>query len=269
MTLYVGIGGLGAIGLTVAKAVDQCQIPGLALGAVASRDKVKAARQIADFENITRVVERAQLAQLADVVVEAAPAAAFGSIAYPAVEAGRVLIPASAGQLLERPDLLAQAGRTGARIIVPTGALLGLDAVRAANEGHIECVTMETRKPPNGLAGAPYLVANAIAVDGLKEPLLVFDGTARAAARGFPANVNVAAALSLAGIGADRTRIKIWADPTVSRNTHTIKVEADSVRFEMKIENVPSLQNPRTGKLTPLSVLATLRALVAPVKAGT
>ena len=91
----------------------------------------------------------------------------------------------------------------------------------------------------------------------------------RQGARGFPANVNVAAALSLAGIGPDRTRLEIWADPTVTRNTHTIRVEADSVRFEMKIENVPSEDNPRTGKLTALSVIAALRGLVAPMRVGT
>jgi aspartate dehydrogenase len=97
---------------------------------------------------------------------------------------------------------------------------------------------------------------------------MVFVGSARDGARGFPANVNVAAALSLAGIGAERTRLEIWADPGVSRNTHRIVVEADSARFEMTIENVPSEANPRTGKITALSVLAALRALTATLKVG-
>ncbi len=96
----------------------------------------------------------------------------------------------------------------------------------------------------------------------------MFAGSAREGARGFPANVNVAAALSLAGIGADRTRLEIWADPGVSRNTHRIVVEADSARFEMTIENVPSEANPRTGKITALSVIAALRALTATLKVG-
>ena len=144
-----------------------------------------------------------------------------------------------------------------------------LDAVRGAAEGGINSVTMVTRKPPNGLAGAPHLVKNNIDVSNLSEPLLVFEGSARDGAIGFPANVNVAAALSLAGIGADKTRLQVWADPTVTRNTHTIRVDAPSVRFEMKIENVPSEANPRTGMLTPLSVLATLRGLVSPLKVGT
>jgi aspartate dehydrogenase len=177
-------------------------------------------------------------------------------------------MPASVGQLLEHEDLIARAGATGARIIVPTGALLGLDAVRAAAEGQIVSVTMVTRKPPQGLAGAPYLEAHGIVLDGLSEALKVFEGSAREGARGFPANVNVAAALSLAGIGPDRTRLEIWADPTVTRNTHRIVVEADSARFEMTIENVPSAENPRTGKITALSMIAALAALRAPLKVG-
>ena len=128
---------------------------------------------------------------------------------------------------------------------------------------------MVTRKPPNGLKGAPHLVKNDINVDDLKEPLLVFEGTARDAAAGFPANVNVAAALSLAGLGADKTMIEIWADPTVTRNTHNIKVDSDATRFDMTIEGVPSLENPATGMLTPLSVIATLRGLVSPMRVGT
>jgi aspartate dehydrogenase len=95
----------------------------------------------------------------------------------------------------------------------------------------------------------------------------VFEGTAREGARGFPANVNVAAALALAGIGPDRTTLEIWADPTLERNTHTIEVDADSARFRMTIENVPS-ENPRTGKITALSVLACLQGLVAPFRVG-
>ena len=169
-------------------------------------------------------------------------------------------MPLSCGQMLNHMDLVDRAKETGARIVVPTGALLGLDAVRGAAEGEIESVTMVTRKPPSGLEGAPHLVENNIDVRDLSEALLVFDGSAREAVRGFPANVNVAVALSLAGIGPDRTTIQVWADPGVTRNTHTIKVEADSVRFEMTIENVPSKDNPRTGALTPLSTIAALRS---------
>mgnify|MGYP002621776545 CR=1 FL=1 len=145
----------------------------------------------------------------------------------------------------------------------------GLDAVRAAAEGRIESVTMVTRKPPRGLMGAPYLEQNGIFLEGLNEAKLIFDGSARDGAKGFPANVNVAAALSLAGIGPDRTRLQIWADPAVTRNTHRIEVEADSARFAMSIENVPSEENPKTGRITALSAIACLRGLVAPMRVGT
>jgi aspartate dehydrogenase len=103
---------------------------------------------------------------------------------------------------------------------------------------------------------------------GVNEATMVFKGNAFDAAQGFPANVNVAAALALAGIGPERTMVEIWADPAVTRNTHTIRVEADEVRLTMTIENVPSLENPRTGKITPLSILACLRGLTSTLKVG-
>jgi aspartate dehydrogenase len=176
-------------------------------------------------------------------------------------------MPLSVAQLLQHDDLVERAKQTGARIVVPTGALLGLDAVRAAAEGTIHSVTMVTRKPPAGLEGAPYLVERGISVAGLKEAKKVFDGTAREGARGFPANVNVAAALSLAGVGPDRTRLEIWADPGVTRNTHTINVDADTMRCTMTIENVPS-ENPRTGRNVAPSAVAALRGLVSTLKVG-
>jgi aspartate dehydrogenase len=129
-------------------------------------------------------------------------------------------------------------------------------------------VTIETRKPPGGLEGAPYLVERGISLAGIGSEQLVFEGNATQAAAGFPANLNVAAALALAGIGAARTRVRIIADPTVTRNIHTIRVESEAARFTMTIEGVPSAENPRTGRLTPLSLLACLRGLVSPLKVG-
>lgn len=267
-SLGVAIGGFGAIGMAVARRLD-AGIAGLHLAAVSARDRGAAARRMEDFAGPVPVVAAGELARHGDIVVECAPPGVFAEIAEPALQAGRILVPLSVGQLLLHPDYEALARDRGARIVVPTGALLGLDAVRAAAEGRIESVTMVTRKPPAGLAGAPYLEENGIALDGLSRPLRVFAGNAREGARGFPANVNVAAALSLAGIGPERTRLQIWADPGVTRNTHRIVVEADSARFEMLIENVPSEENPRTGRITALSALATLRRLVAPLTVGT
>jgi len=266
MTQTVAIGGLGAIGLPLARALD-AGVDGLRLIAVSARDWDKARAALAGFRAAPRVVPLDELAE-ADIVVEAAPAAVFEQIAFAAIEAGRVFVPASVGALLPRMHLVHRAWQTGARIVVPTGALLGLDAVRAAAEGPVESVTIESRKPPRGLEGAPYLVQHGIDVSGITAPQRVFEGNAFDAAAGFPANVNVAAALALAGIGPMRTRVEIWADPTITRNTHTIRVEADAARFTMTIENVPSEENPRTGRITALSMLACLRGLVATLKVG-
>ena len=267
-SLRVGIAGLGAVGLETARRL-QAGVPGLALAAVSVRDAEKARRNLPCVGSDVPVRSLDDLAEHCDVVVEGLPPASFRAVAVPAVERGRIFMPLSVGQLLENWDLVARAKETGARILVPTGALIGLDAVRAAAEGEIRSVTMITRKPPQGLEGAPYLATHGISLAGLTAPLKVFDGSAREGARGFPANVNVAAALSLAGIGPDRTRLEIWADPGVVRNTHRIEVEADTARFGMWIENVPSAENPRTGRITALSAVAALRGLVAELKVGT
>ena len=265
--LTVGIGGFGAIGEVVARALDN-GIAGLKLIAVSARDQEAAAGRMAGMKSPPPVMSLHELADHADIVVECAPAAVFSEVADPAVAAGRIFVPLSCGVLLERQDLFDKVDESGGRIVVPTGALLGLDAVRAAAEGEIYSVRMVTRKPPKSLAGAPYLIENQISIDALDGPLKIFDGNARAAAKAFPANVNVAAALSMAGIGPDKTTIEIWVDPAVERNTHNIKVDCSSTRFDMTIEGIPSPGNPATGLLTPLSVIATLRGLVSSVKVG-
>ncbi len=266
MSKTVAIAGLGAIGLPLARALDE-GIEGLTLIAAAVRDPVHGRARLAGFRDPPRLVDFAGLAE-ADIVVEAAPASVFERVAIPAIEAGRIFVPASVGALLPRMHLVKLARRTGARIVVPTGALLGLDAVRAAAEGRIDSITIETRKPPMGLIGAPYLEQHGIDMMDVTMPLLVFKGNARDAAAGFPANVNVAAALALAGIGPVRTKVEIWADPGLTRNVHIITVEAESARFSMRIENVPSEGNAKTGRITPLSVVACLRGLVSPLKVG-
>ena len=265
--LKVGVAGLGAVGLDVARRLD-AGIPGLALAAVAVRDRDKARCNLPGAGERIPIVAAEALAQTCDIVIECLPPQLFRSVGVSVIDRGKIFMPLSVGQLLDNWDLVERAKKTGARILAPTGALLGLDAVRAAAEGTIHSVTMVTRKPPNGLEGAPYLVERGISLKGLKEPTKIFDGSAREGARGFPANVNVAAALSLAGIGPDKTRLEIWADPALSRNTHRIEVDADTARFSMAIEGIPS-ENPRTGRIVPLSVIAALRGLVAEIKVGT
>ncbi len=267
-TLGVGIGGLGTIGLPVARWLASGP-QGLRLVAVSARNRERAAEKLSAHGISVPVVPAGNLAAQADIVVECMPAASFDAIAVPAVEAGRIFVALSAGALVDRLHLVETARRTGARIIVPSGAILGLDAVRGAAQGAIRSVKMITRKPPQSLAGSPYIEQNRISLEGLTGPVRIFSGTAREGARGFPANVNVAAALAMAGIGPEATTLEIWADPALTRNTHRIEVEADSARFSMAVEGVPSEDNARTGKLTPLSVIACLRGLVEPLRIGT
>jgi len=263
----VAIAGLGPIGSRLAKALDE-GIDGLTLAAVSSANIDKHRGWLDKLGKRPAALPIEALADAADIVVECAPGKLVRAIVAPVVSSGKTAVVLSVGALLENEDLIALAKEKGGQIVVPTGALIGLDAMTAAAVGTIHSVQMVTRKPLNGLAGAPYLVEHKIEINDIKEPLKIFDGTAREAAKGFPANLNVAVALSLAGIGADRTKVEIWADPTVTRNTHRIDVDSDSALFSMTIENIPS-ENPKTGLITALSVIACLKKLHAPLRVGT
>jgi aspartate dehydrogenase len=263
----VAIAGLGAIGKKTAEALD-LGIDGLILAAVSAQTPEKHGNWLGTLRSRPLVLPIEELSGAANIVVECAPAKFARPIVEPFVRSGKTAIVLSAGALLENEDLIELARQNGGQIAVPTGALIGLDAVTAAAVGEIHSVRMVTRKPVRGLAGAPYLVEHNIDIDGIKRPLKIFDGTAREAAKGFPANLNVAVALSLAGIGPDRTRLEIWADPALTRNVHRVEVESDAARFSMSIENIPS-ENPRTGRITALSVIAFLRKQFAPLRVGT
>jgi aspartate dehydrogenase len=265
--LRVAIAGLGPIGRRTAEALDR-GVDGLVLAAVSAQNPGKHEDWLGTLKSRPAVVPIEALSGIADIVIECAPARLVRSIVAPFVSRGKTAIVLSAGALLENEDLIDLAKQNGGQIVVPTGALIGLDAVTAAAVGEIHSVRMVTRKPPRSLKGAPYLVENDIDIESIKAPLKIFDGTAREAAKGFPANLNVAVALSLAGIGPDRTRLEIWADPALTRNMHRVEVESDSARFSMSIENIPS-ENPKTGRITALSVIAFLRKRFAPLRVGT
>ena len=265
--LRISIAGLGAVGTRIATHLHS-GMPGRRLPASAVRDLAAARRRLADKCEDVSLVDIDELEPLSDIVIECAPAAVLRSIVEPFVRAGKKAIVLSAGALLANMELIELARANGGQIIVPSGALLGLDAVTAAAQGEIRSVKMTTRKPVDGLVGAPYLVENKIDISDIKDPIRVFSGTAREAAVGFPANLNVAVALALAGVGPDRTRLEIWADPRLSRNTHQIEVDSDSARFSMSIENIPT-ENPKTGRITALSVIAALAKLRAPLRVGT
>jgi len=255
--------------MRVARAVDAGEVDGIRLVAVSANDRERASRRIAEFQCGPAVLPLVELPKVAEVIVECAPAAVFSELATASIENGRCLMPLSVGALLNHPDLMDKAKQSGARIVVPTGALIGLDTVRAMAVGKIHSVTLQTRKPPGGLAGAPHLIDNKIDLSDLAEPLCVLRGSARDAARGFPANVNVAAALALAGIGPEETQVEVWADPTIDRNIQSVTIVSDSGEATMTMNNIPSDENPRTGRIVANSVIATLQRLTAPLVAGT
>jgi aspartate dehydrogenase len=266
--IRIAIAGLGAIGKSLATRLAAGVVPGVVLSAVSAKNLDNARAFTATLAHAVKVLPIEALEAEADLVVECAPAALLPDIIGPFLRAQKSAIVLSVGALLFHPELITLAKETGGMILVPTGALIGLDAMIAAAEGTIHSVRMVTRKPPAGLAGAPHLLEHDISVDGLTRPLKVFSGNAREAAKGFPANLNVVVALALAGVGPEKTLLEIWADPTVVRNTHTITVDSDSAKFTMTMENIPS-ENPKTGRIVAQSVVAMLRKMTSTMRVGT
>lgn len=264
----VGIAGFGTIGRVVARHIEASELP-LTLTAVSAGDRARAEAAMAGLQSPVPVVDTAELVALSDIIVDSAPTAAFRDIATATLQAGKTLVTVSGAALMQWPEAVEIAREHGGRIILATGALLGLDAVRAAAIGTVHSVTMVTRKPVKSLVKAEHVVRHAIDLSNLTGPLKIFEGSALEGAIAFPANVNVAAALGLAGIGPARTRLEIWADPTLERNTHRIVVDSDSARFELAIENIPTLENPGTGRITAQSIVAVLHDLVSPIRVGT
>ena len=257
--IKVGIVGMGVIGTHIAKAIAN-GIHGITLSGVTVR-RPTTAGGLPAF-SIEELIHRS------DLVVEAATQFALREFAPAVLTAGRNLMVLSVGGLVGVLDEWAKlADAHGARILVPSGAIAGLDGMKGAREGAITSVTMETRKPPRGLAGAPYVVQQRIDLDAIKAETLIFEGPAAEAVKAFPANVNVVAALSLAGVGPERTRIKIFAVPGQERNQHRIVIAGEFGRLRIEVENVPS-ENPRTGKLSYLSAIAMLRELGTAVRVG-
>jgi aspartate dehydrogenase len=263
----VGVVGLGAIGRRVCQALD-AGLPGLRLVAATARDRARAETFLKSLRSPSPFLPVDDLIAAADIVVEASTQAHLREIAPRVLTAGRDLVVLSCGALLGRSDWVALAERNGCRILVPSGAIAGLDGVKGGAIGAITSVTMESRKAPAGWAGAPWVVQKKIDLDAIREETLIFEGPATEACPAFPANVNVLAALSLAGIGPDRTTTRIFAVPGLARNTHRIRVEGEFGALQIQVENVPS-ENPRTGRLSYLSTIALLRELGATLRVGT
>jgi aspartate dehydrogenase len=262
----IGVVGCGAIGRALLRAAEAGRLS-VRIAGVTSRTENSAREFLQTFKSPPPYLTLRELISASELIIEAAGGAIVPSLAEAVFAARKDLMVISVGALLDHPELMEIARRTGCRLYVPSGAIAGLDGIKSACAGEIDRVTMTTRKPPNGLEGAPYLVEHGISLANIREEKEVFSGTAREACKGFPANVNVSAAVSLAGVGPDRTRIRILAVPGLERNCHDIEVEGEFGRLHVRIENVPS-ENPKTGKLTALSIIRAVQDVVDPVRIG-
>lgn len=266
--IKTGIIGCGSIGRFLCRNLPD--IPDLTLWAVADI-RSDAAHTLAQNLPISpQVLSIEELLAGADLVVEAAAPDAVPKILKKTLDRGKQVVILSVGGMFSVDfDYLALAREKGGRVYFPSGAVGALDALKAANAGKIKSVTLTTRKPPGALVGAPYLEERNISLDNLTAPLEIFSGKASDAVRGFPKNINVAASISLAGIGLNKTDVRIVADPEARFNSHEVIVEGDFGKISCRTENGPSPDNPKTSYLAALSALALIRELVSPCRIGT
>ena len=263
----IGIVGCGSIGRALLRAGDAGQL-GAPLAGVTSRTAGTAREFLGSLDSPPPYLELDELVEHSSLLIETAGGHVVPSLAEAAFGNGRDLMVISIGALLEHPYIIEQSRATGCRLYAPSGAIAGLDGIKSACQGQVERVEMVSRKPIAALEGAPYLVENEIPVGELTEAQEVFCGTAREACSGFPSNLNVSAAVSLAGIGPDRTTVRIVADPSLSRNCHDITTEGEFGLLQIQIENIPS-ENPKTGRLTAMSIIRSVRDVFDPVRIGT
>jgi len=268
-TLSIGLIGCGTIGSTLARVIER-ELQGRArLVALADRDPSAARRLQRRLASRPRITTIPQLIRASKLVIEAASAAVAASVVRQAIAARRGVLVMSAGGLLGHPELLSRASRSGVRLYVPSGAVAGLDALKALRLGRLEAVTLTTRKPPQALRGTPYLLRRRINVDTLRRETVLFDGKALDAVRAFPQNINVAATVALAGLGARRTRVRIIAVPRAGANRHELDVRGEFGRLVVCTDNVPSAQNPKTSALAVQSAVATVKGILDTVRIGT
>jgi aspartate dehydrogenase len=263
----IGIIGCGAVSQGLLKASESGVLT-LPISGITSRTKEKAQKFLSTLKKPPEYYTREKLITKSDLIVEAAGGDVVPELARETFESGKDLMAISIGALVDYPDIIELAKKHGCKLYAPSGAIAGLDGIKSASIGRLDKVVMITRKPLMALEGSPYLVERGVSVLGFTEEKEIFHGTAREACRGFPANVNVSAAVSLAGIGPDKTQIRIIAVPGLERNCHDIEVEGEFGRLAIHIENIPT-ENPRTGKLTVMSIIRTLQGIIDPLQVGT
>jgi len=273
MPLGVGLIGCGAIGAVLAQAIDRGQAGDTRLILVFDRNVERAEKLAGKLKSKPKVAKNVkELLECQDVklVIEAASHGAVKDYAVEVLKAGKDLMIMSVGALVDSGLLgeISQAAKERERkVYIPSGAIAGLDGVKASALGKIESVILTTRKPVEGLADNPYFIEKT--GGRVEKPTLIYEGSAAEACKLFPANVNVAATLGLAGIGAEKTVVRVVADPTISRNVHEIEVRGEFGELWVHVENVPSTENPKTSFLAALSAIATLKRLTEPLVIGT
>ncbi len=267
-TIRIGIAGFGNVGVDVARRLNTGAIPNVYVSAVTARDLARARERAASITPTPRVVPLAELPDHCDIVVESATADALPEIARVVLGAGKQLTIVSAAGLLQFPDAAQFAQAHRAKIRVCSGALPGLDILRCAREGSIHSVKLTSRIKPGSMAHEPWILDRGFVLDPPPaEPVKVFDGNAAEAGAAFPRHFNVAIALSLAGIGLDRTQVEVWVDPHVPGAIHRVEIDAEDIQLTMESRNRPSA-NPRTSRIVAPSIIATLRGMVAPFVVG-
>ncbi len=273
--MRVALIGCGSIGTVLARAIDTGQAGKAKLVWLydLKPEKSKAlAKKLRSKPKIARSSAEVFADRTVDLVIEAASQLAVEQYSLDVLKSGKDLMVMSIGafgdeKLLASVHELAE--RTGRRIYMPSGAVLGIDGIKAAMLGGIDEAILTTRKPPAALSYSKYLSEHGIDLTDLREPLTVFEGPAREAVKAFPKSVNVAAALSLAGVGLDKTKVRIIADPSLDRNVHQIRVRGKAGEFITEARNVPSPDKPETSYLAALSAIRTLRNLTETIQIGT
>jgi aspartate dehydrogenase len=269
LPVKIGLAGFGNVGRELARRLTAGVIPEARLVAATARDLDRARSNAARFAPPPAIVPLAGLPALADIVVECATAESFPEIARAVLTAGKMLIAVSAGGVPNCSEMMELARRHGGRVRVASGAMPGLDIIRCAAEGGIRSVHLRSRIKPDSMAHETYVMGRGhdFAAHPPTAPVKVFEGSAGEAAAAFPRHFNVAVSLSLAGIGFDKTTVEVWADPDIPGAIHHVEVDGDDISLTLESRNRPS-QNPRTSRIVAPSIIAAIRALVAPVTVG-
>lgn len=266
--LKVGVIGFGTAGKDVVEALANNELENCKLEAILVRsvDKHRTSQAYGDCftDNADAFFDNAL-----DVVVETAGHQAVELYGERTLRSGSDLIVISIGALgdAQLHDCLVAAGReTGRKIIVPSAAIAGLDRIAAAAEGPLDFIRLTTRKPVKAWRGT--YAEEVVNLDDVVEPTVIYTGNARDSARLFPESVNVSAALSLAGIGFERTEVQVIVDPTIVKNVHEVTAEGKFGSFKVEVQNIPSPDNPKTGYIVAMSVRKVLRSLASPLQIG-